>query len=299
MITVQKEKVRNGYKIVNIEEVYNYIKVLYYDEKISLKNIGLTLGISDKKVKDILISHGDKIRSCGESILKRCKNENFFNIIDTEEKAYWLGFMYSDGFISAAQSKTGQRKFGLSIVDIEHLYNLKEALKFEGEVKIYKTAAHASYKETMYGRLLITSEKMVKDLINNGCLEHKTYELYYPTEKQVPKHLIKHFIRGYFDGDGSISDQFNQGKYYKIGINFQGTKEFLEGLKIELNKPNLKLLQRHPERDVNNYSLHICGNVQICKIMDWLYEDATIYLKRKHDKYLQCKETYLNSRANQ
>ena len=62
MITVQKEKVRNGYKIVNIEEVYNYIKVLYYDEKISLKNIGLTLGISDKKVKDILISHGDKIR---------------------------------------------------------------------------------------------------------------------------------------------------------------------------------------------------------------------------------------------
>ena len=60
----------------------------------------------------------------------------------------------------------------------------------------------------MVCRILLTSEKTVNDLIDKGCFRNKTKILKFPTEDQVPKHLIHHFIRGYIDGDGSIS-------YYK------------------------------------------------------------------------------------
>nr|DAG90196.1 MAG TPA: endonuclease [Crassvirales sp.] len=54
-------------------------------------------------------------------------NRDFFSVIDTEEKAYWLGFLYADGFISASGNTVG---LSISLKDIDHLKKYNNALNY-------------------------------------------------------------------------------------------------------------------------------------------------------------------------
>ena len=216
----------------------------------------------------------------------KTKNINYFEKIDIDHKAYWLGFLYADGYIlqGRKEQKNESDALGISLArnDIYLLEILKEDLKSENPIKFYQNSRKSNYKDTWYGRLIIYSNKMTADLIDKGCLKNKTFKLKFPSDTQVPKHLLHHFIRGYFDGDGSLYRQKNRCKY---GISFCGTKEMLEGIRNFLGKENVKLRQRWPERNNNNYYLALCGNKQIEKIMSILYKDATIFLKRKHEVF--------------
>jgi len=128
-------------------------------------------------------------------------------------------------------------------------------------------------------RLAISNKHISQKLTELGCGKAKTHKLTFPTEEQVPNHLIRHFIRGYFDGDGCVSR--NKQKLFSI----VGTINFLiplqEILIKELNFSKTKLDQRHKERNDNIRSLRYCGINQCISFRDWLYKDATIYLERK------------------
>lgn len=206
-------------------------------------------------------------------------NDDYFEIIDTEEKAYWLGFLYADGWLRSDSDKIG---LSLALEDKEHIEKFKKSLDSKSIIKVYeqKQGFNAG---SYYARILITSSKMKKDLISNGMLEHKTEKITFPNF--LNKNLYRHFIRGYFDGDGSITC----GGYQVCGnkdfnIKIVGTKELLNSFK-EILGVNTTLSQRHPDRNVNNYSITIGGNLQVRRIMDYLYKDSTIYLIRKYKKY--------------
>lgn len=84
-------------------------------------------------------------------------------------------------------------------------------------------------------RISIYSKELSDDLTKLGCFQNKSLELKFPTNKQVPDKLIHHFMRGYFDGDGSIC--FGQGQ---LRFSIIGTEDFL----LKYEKIILKVLDR-------------------------------------------------------
>jgi hypothetical protein len=207
-------------------------------------------------------------------------DHNFFNKIDNEHKAYWLGFIYADGYVS--KRKETEKKVGISlgIKDMNHLETFKKHIQATYPVCIYefkiKSFAHPGMK---YCRLLMSSDQLFDDLVSKGVFEKKTLILKFPDESIVPKQLQNHFIRGYFDGDGSFKKR-NDGFY---AFSLCGTKEFLLRCQEILGKQT-KLEKRHKDNK-NNYSFSIGGRKQAKKAGDYLYENATVYLDRKYTRY--------------
>jgi len=232
-----------------------------------------------------------------EQKIKRRKfhvQDDFFSVINTEEKAYWLGFIYADGYI-----KTNADVIGISLAeaDINHLETFKQSIKFTGKVKKYVETQGYNAGAT-YARIIVTSKQMKNDLIKLGVKEKKTNILTFPTEDQVSPHLLNHFLRGYFDGDGCLT-HLNQRKsgIWEWALKIIGTREMLEGFQNFFGK-HIKLYQRFPERNVNNYSLEYGGNQQVKKFMDMLYANATIYLNRKFQKYKQLLSSMVDATEN-
>jgi len=122
-------------------------------------------------------------------------DESIFEIIDTEEKAYWFGFMCADGYNSIDNCI----EFKLSIIDYDHLDKFCKFIKYTGNIKTGVASDKA------FCRVSFRNKKISKDLRNLGCLSPKSLSLKFPTYKEVPKDLMRHFIRGYIDGDGYIS----------------------------------------------------------------------------------------------
>lgn len=208
-------------------------------------------------------------------------NENFFEKIDNELSAYWLGFLYADGCIITP--KNGQQEFKLALgeQDKEILEKFKEDLNSEYPLRedISKHLKNPNAQIQIVHSL--RSQKTVDDLKKLGCIERKSLILTFPSEDQVPLEHIHHFIRGYFDGDGSISEYNNE-----FHINFVGTKEFIYALYEKIQMGSVF----QDKRKNNSWYLSINGNKQIIKFYNYLYSNATRYLLRKYNKF----QTLLN-----
>ena len=215
-------------------------------------------------------------------------NESVFEKIDTEEKAYWLGFLYADGFVAANNNQIG---LGLALKDIAHLEKYKLFMEWEGDIKVNKEHQfgsrdnHNKAGEEMYNcRITITNEKIHNDLVRLGCVPNKSLILQFPTEEQVPKEYQTAFIRGYFDGDGTLGLYPHSKKNPKLeeSLLIVGTKPFLEKVQEILGQGYLA--QKKNCNDLTyrlGYSTKKAFNA--AKIM---YENATIYLDRKYNIYI-------------
>lgn len=198
-------------------------------------------------------------------------NENFFETIDTEAKAYFLGLLVADGNISnnriVLKLQEGDRaiieEFGRRINFVGNLFFVK-ALKPEHSNQI---------------SLVTFSKKMTTDLAKLGVIPNKWDKTYFPN---IPKKLYHHFIRGVFDGDGSI---FSYKGYYIFNI--AGNKTLISQIQeILIKKCSLNKNKLGDHKQPGGTVLVIYGgNVQVKRIRDWLYKDATIYLERKHEKF--------------
>lgn len=203
-----------------------------------------------------------------------------FDVIDTEEKAYWLGFMYADGYVSKEGNTV---ELSLKGEDREHLEKFRMFLNNRNEVKLGKTKYEG--KEFSRCRLVMTDKHFHDSLISKGCIPNKSLILKFPdTSIFASDNLIKHFIRGYIDGDGSI--YIGQGYAY---FNIIGTKEFLDGIIQyfpEINFHKYYKDKRHP--DSNTFFILISGKAS-AQFGELLYNDSTIYLQRKYDKFIENK----------
>lgn len=135
-------------------------------------------------------------------------NHHIFDILDTEEKAYWLGFIWADGCITNVKENKLNYAFelGLSIKDIEHL---RKFCKFadipETKIKVRKNNGLNKDREYYLCRVQISSKHLWNTLNNYGCYPNKTTNEIFPSIKIFSKpELITHFIRGFFDGDGWV-----------------------------------------------------------------------------------------------
>lgn len=291
---IQREGNGKHTKPIITEEVVKYICDKYL-EGWSITKIKKQLECSPELVSKILKSNDVKIKSDREQAKKYYCNEDYFEVIDSEEKAYWLGFMFADGFITN-KSKHSNYKVGLTLssVDKSHIEKFNRCINSTYPINTYEIKQNTgAFNTKPYSRLIISSEKMALDLIDKGCVLNKTNVLIFPSSDKLPKNLIPHFIRGYNDGDGSITCSKNKKNSIDYKIKITSTKEFLEVIKKYYDVPHLKLEKRH-KNNSNNYTLTLGGNIKVEKILNNLYSNATIYLERKYDKYIEFKK-YRNS----
>lgn len=254
-----------------------------YNKKYGSPYIAKELGISTGKVS-YFIKKNIGARSHREANSRYYFNENFFNKIDTEEKAYWLGFLMADGYIS---KNNNSYKVGLilSTCDYIHLEKLNKSLESNHPVKTYE-ATKNSYSKNSYSRIIYYSEIMFNDLLKYNLVEHKTNVLI-PPDISLLGNYISDFIRGYFDGNGSITHT-NTKQNNNYAFKLVSTKEFLDFvnnyIKEKLGFSANKYYKRKDYQEV--MSLEFGGNLKTQKILDLLYKDAIIYLDRKYQRYL-------------
>lgn len=223
---------------------------------------------------------------------KYAYNEDFFKQIDTPEKAYILGFWYADGSVYVSKWRQYRATITLSIVDLEILEKMRDRLAPNMKIKEYQPKT--AYNSGRAGILCLTSKAITEDIIKLGCIPRKSFTLQFPTSKQVPDHLMSHFLRGYFDGDGSLSFRARETKCPKACVSIDSSKFFCEGLKAFLKqKLNMGCTLNQRWKDTPSKSLRLNGNRQILQFMDYIMKDhGNMRLKRKASKYEDFKRAY-------
>jgi hypothetical protein len=201
-------------------------------------------------------------------------DENFFDVIDTEEKAYTLGFFTADG------CNTKQGVMSIRVVDLDVLEKIKRAMSYTGPITDIPPPKKFPHRQAMFN-LSICNKRLTEQLSLKGCPPNKTFVTTFPDESILPRHLVVHFIRGLFDGDGSIHID----KFRNWVITIAGTPNLIEPIQLIL-KQEVDIyfgVYKHG----NIHQGKIGGNNQVRLFLDWLYADATIYMQRKYDKYLE------------
>lgn len=216
---------------------------------------------------------------------KYIPNEKFFEIIDTEEKAYVLGFLYADGNNYVKGTHSYEVSINLQEGDKIILEKMRDLLSPNSPVK-YLVASNPNWKNQY--SLKINSKIMTQQLTALGCVPAKSLILQFPNWLTDLK-LQQHFIRGYFDGDGSVySKKPSETGHIDWGWQITSTNQFCWAVKNLLeDRLNIHFSSKldHDETNDITSTISVGGNLQVRKVLDWLYQDATIYLPRKYEKY--------------
>lgn len=248
-----------------MREKYPILKEEFLSQKISLRKFCEKHKISRQIFSEYLKGNYDYHRRTAKV------DDTLFEKIDTEEKAYWLGFLYADGNVHYKPEKVRYRiELGLAIKDYSHLEKFSKFLNFKGNIKLRE--------KTKSCRIVFGSKKMCEDLIKLGCIPAKSLILTFPNSSQVPSKFIKDFLRGYFDGDGSMHLS-NGNKTPDIRI--LGTKEFL----TEIEKIyKCSVLMKDKRIQSNTYYIKFKTQESLVFLND-IYRYPGIFLTRKFEKY--------------
>lgn len=271
-----------------------------YKEGKSIKQIGLEFKVDSRVINRVLKENGIEKKTKRYSF-----NKDIFQRIDTEEKAYWLGFIWCDGYNNIRHrnnNTTYEFKIELMESDYKHLEKFVGFIEGNYPIKFYNNKN--SFSKTGFVktcRVLIANTyfgKMLDDKF--GLIPHREDST--KVWKSIPAHLKKHFIRGVIDADGAIYDYIKYDKRvgesyskYAIGIHITTYKSLIDYINIFLyekgiSTSKLKPSKRHENRDEFCMQLTYSGNENVSNILNYLYKDATIYLDRKYEKYLEIKE---------
>lgn len=198
--------------------------------------------------------------------------ETLFSSITTEEDAYWLGFIYADGYIS----KEGKFELSLNYKDFSHLLKFAEFCDFAKNKVIEKQKVGVYYR----CRISFATKFLQKQFYELGVIPNKSLILTYPSF--LTEELHRHFIRGYFDGDGCMyirKPRTNNNIKREITVSILGTKSFLENLNL-----NSGITIKNVVKRKNIYVLTFsCKEAR--KFLKYIYTDSITYLDRKFNKY--------------
>ncbi len=225
-------------------------------------------------------------------------NKDYFQTIDTSEKAYWLGFLYADGcivrFYKNEILKSMSLEITLSCRDKGHLEKLNRAL--ESNVPIRNKKVSLSEKEYGASRLTINCTKLCYDLIDKGCIPQKSCIIRMPTDDIVSKELKKDFLRGYFDGNGCIHiGLMNDKPHIEISIS-TGTEAMLKDIASFLftEKAVTVIPKINKDKHSRGTDMFYYGD-SVKDFLDYIYSDCVVYLDRKYNQY---KDFYRDYKLN-
>lgn len=256
----------------NIESIIN----MYMSDKMSKSKIANYFDVNPSVITRVLKENNiDSFRGNEFYQRKYSFNEDYFKVIDTEDKAYWLGFIYADGYI------TKGKILGIRISDIdkEHLEKFKTYIESNHPIHSYNSTNGYNVGRK-FCQIELNSEYNISNIVDKGVKPRKSKILTFPNEDILPKDLTRHFIRGYFDGDGSVYISNTS-----VGVSFVGTLDFLNKIKDSLPINSSSRPYKYKNKVIYEYKI---GGGNIVKdVYKYLYEDSTIYLERKYNKFTE------------
>lgn len=258
------------------DDELQYIKDHYKD--MTNNEISKVLGRT-KTAVDLKINRLGLVKS------KYHYNHAFFKDIQTEEQAYWCGFIMADECVTIKpEINSCELVIKLQADDGGHLKKFNKAI--DGNVpveyhdRVRTTPTNPIPRKYSESVIRLYSEEMVHDLEKYGVIPAKSLVKKFPDN--IPEVLMNHYIRGYYDGNGSIF--LSHGKY--IGCSFTtGSYDFAVGLHNYLNTRMLKTSQIYnTHTDANCYSLRVSGMRNVDNFLSYLYHNSSVWLDRKFNK---------------
>lgn len=226
-----------------------------YNGGLSSTEIALRFGCSDSTVLLTVKKLGGHVKTPREKVKRiYALNESYFSNIDTPMKAYFLGWAASDGCVT--KNKDGY-SFRLKIheKDIEIIEAFKKETGSNKEID-YEVMGSGNKAAIIKGY----SAQFVEDLISHGVIPNKSKVMSAPIG--VPYELEGHFIRGYFDGNGSVTHSHKGTNFLKI--EFSGATPIIEWIAESIQNhtglPKNKVCKREPYFSTLSYS---CSKVPI------------------------------------
>ena len=257
------------------EDILNIIK--YYQDGLSVQKVADKMNVSYGAIRHLLDKTGIRQRPRKKYQI----NENYFDEIDTSNKAYIIGLLYSDGANTSNYEKHHYCiSLTLQIRDIHILEDIKRELCSDAPITIYDANVYGQIKQ--YCRFNICNKHMVYKLDELGVCPNKTFQINFP--KWLNVDLYSHFIRGIFDGDGYICTNKRH-----IQSTITGTIALCESIsKIITDKCDVyaPVHSLGKDRNENIKTMHISGRLQVLRYLDFIYNDADLKLNRKYEKYL-------------
>ena len=268
------------------EELKEEIRDYYQSSPMTIRSVAEHFNLSDPTIIKIL---KDIPRWTRAQINSPNLDERFFQYINTEAKAYFLGLIISDGNVYDPEvSKEGAkgRQKSISItLDLNDEYMLNE---FKKHVKSNTSVGHDGRG---CGQIAVRSNKMAEDLAKWGVVPRKSFSTYLP--EGISDDMMPHLFRGIFDGDGSIQMKQIEGRYLHA-MSYCGTHRLMQDmcdyLNTHLNLENELHVYDYKNKELSEFKIQRIND--ILKFGEWMYRDATIFLTRKHDTYLEFKKHY-------
>lgn len=245
-----------------------------YKQGKQIKEICNMINLCDKTISKTLKENGIVIKTGPEYLRVHHFNDSYFKSIDSPDKAYFLGLLYADGNVYLRRKRV---QIALAEEDSYILTEFAKTLGHNGKL----------YIDREFHKLIFDSEEMCNDLIKLGCTPRKSLSLEFPNSEQVPDHLLSHFIRGFFDGDGSI---YFRGKNPQAkSVSFVSTKSFLMKLKEVLLKEGIQssdFLIRYKNKPDSSGEIRFGDKRSVQTFYRFAYDNCeNLFLKRKKEKF--------------
>lgn len=190
-------------------------------------------------------------------------NENYFNVIDTEEKAYWLGFIFADGNLRIEPSYL--LRINLADKDVGHLEKFSRAIGIDRTPRLYSTRGYGC------ASVALGSKYLGEGLLHQGIVPRKSYSDIVP---KVLAPLKKHFWRGVFDGDGSICRKKD---FMHVSLN--GNRSTIEAFQDFLRQHGIEGGSVSKHYSIFKYGT--TGTKLPASIFSLLFDNAAVFLDRK------------------
>jgi hypothetical protein len=253
------------------------VEIYQSNQTITGKDLSKLLNVSQGLIANVLKRNGIQSRKPSTFKRKYFVNHQYFDNIDSPEKAQVLGFLFADGY-NNTKNKTIQ--IVIHKQDESYLKLMNNLLQSNYPIGVTRN----KYGE--YLRLTIHSPSISDNLSFLGCVQKKSLILKFP---HIPKHLMKFFLLGYFEGDGSINSTRQ-----KYSFSLCGTKEIINATRtMILKEVGIKTKKYIKKQHINHYQLNIGGNLQLLRLFTWLYDGCAFKMERKYKKFLSLKGQYL------
>ena len=212
---------------------------------------------------------------------RRIKSD-YFSVIDNPIKAYWLGFLFTDGCVDHYRT-TGRIRLQLQERDIEILEKFKQDLQLDCKI-IYDKRPNSVCCSVEF-----VDEQIFNDLGKYDIVPNKTYVIKHIPIEKIPEEYLSAFALGLFDGDGGLSMSADCSTDVTLGYTAYHETE-VEDFQRLINKL-AKIEKKNKNFFTSAWHTQWRGHLQVIKILDCLYKDCPRFLKRKHDKYLILKNS--------
>lgn len=245
----------------------------YIEKGFSLKDISKELNVGYNTILRYSKKYELKSNVGSQGARKHNINENYFKVIDNEEKAYWLGFIAADGCVYIQSNGAYRLQINLKGSDINVLEKFQQAIGSNYKIAEKKVGT------SDVCQLKVNSKILCSDLIDLGIIERKSLIVKMP---QMHESLYRHYIRGYFDGDGNLKNFYDKNNRLRYNFNIVGGIDMLksinEKLPCELDIYKIK-------RDSEIFSLETTMKEKLITLYHYLYNDSFLYLERKKYNY--------------